>query len=182
MPHGPTYARKRKLYADVVAHEDDEVHWGPGLFPVPHAARFCTAAAWQRCFVHFLRNALDHLPRKAGDNCLQELRWHNVRRDLAEARQNLAHWLAKWQAKHPKLCDRLEENMHVKSTDVFDKSAVAWIFGLNWARSESPFRGAPGAARRSRGRNRGLESRPRRGRHREVDHVLRGERHRRDRT
>ena len=111
MPHGPTYDRERKLYADVVAHEDDEVHWGPGLFPVPHAARFCTAAAWQRCFVHFLRNALDHLPRKAGDNCLQELRWHNVRRDLAEARQNLAHWLAKWQAKHPKLCDRLEENI-----------------------------------------------------------------------
>jgi transposase-like protein len=25
--------------------------------------------------VHFLRNALDHLPRKADDDCLQELRW-----------------------------------------------------------------------------------------------------------
>lgn len=32
-------------------------------------------AAWQRCYVHFLRNALDHLPRKHGDDCLQELRW-----------------------------------------------------------------------------------------------------------
>ncbi len=32
-------------------------------------------AAWQRCYVHFLRNALDHLSRKAGDDCLQELRW-----------------------------------------------------------------------------------------------------------
>jgi len=32
------------------------------------------AAAWQRCYVHFLRNALDHLPRKADDDCLQELR------------------------------------------------------------------------------------------------------------
>jgi len=29
-------------------------------------------AAWQRCYVHFLRNALDHLPRKADDDCLQE--------------------------------------------------------------------------------------------------------------
>ena len=29
----------------------------------------------QRCYVHFLRNALDHLPRKADDDCLQELRW-----------------------------------------------------------------------------------------------------------
>src|SRR6516164_79984 len=32
-------------------------------------------AAVQRCYVHFLRNALDHLPRKADDDCLQELRW-----------------------------------------------------------------------------------------------------------
>src|SRR5271165_1671919 len=31
------------------------------------------AAAWQRCYVHFLRNALDHLPRKLADDCLQEL-------------------------------------------------------------------------------------------------------------
>lgn len=30
---------------------------------------------WQRCYVHFLRNALDYLPRKADDDCLQELRW-----------------------------------------------------------------------------------------------------------
>ena len=32
-------------------------------------------AAWQRCYVHFLRNALDHMPRKRDDDCLQELRW-----------------------------------------------------------------------------------------------------------
>ena len=43
-------------------------------------------AAWQRCYVHFLRNALDHLPRKVDDDCLQELRWLYDRRDLAEAR------------------------------------------------------------------------------------------------
>ncbi|MDX8507413.1 IS256 family transposase, partial [Mesorhizobium captivum] len=43
-------------------------------------------AAWQRCYVHFLRNALDHLPRKHADDCLQELRWLYDRRDLAEAK------------------------------------------------------------------------------------------------
>jgi putative transposase len=32
-------------------------------------------AVWPRCYVHFLRNALDYLPRKADDDCLQELRW-----------------------------------------------------------------------------------------------------------
>ena len=30
---------------------------------------------WQRCYVHVLRNALDYLPRKADDDCRQELRW-----------------------------------------------------------------------------------------------------------
>ncbi len=40
-----------------------------------------TESAWQRCYVHFLRNALDYLPRKADDDCLQELRWIYDRRD-----------------------------------------------------------------------------------------------------
>ena len=55
-------------------------------------------AAWQRCYVHFLRNALDHMPRKRDDDCLQELRWLYDRRDLEEARSDLAAWLLRWQA------------------------------------------------------------------------------------
>jgi len=43
--------------------------------------------------VHFLRNALDHLPRKALDVCLQELRWLYDRRDLSEAQKDLTQWL-----------------------------------------------------------------------------------------
>ena len=31
-------------------------------------------AAYQRCYVHFLRNALDYVPRRVDDDCLQELR------------------------------------------------------------------------------------------------------------
>jgi putative transposase len=27
-------------------------------------------AVWQRCYVHFLRNALDYVPRKVDDDCL----------------------------------------------------------------------------------------------------------------
>ena len=53
-------------------------------------------SAFQRCYVHFLRNALDHLPRKADDDCLQELRWLYDRRSIEEARQDLAAWIAKW--------------------------------------------------------------------------------------
>jgi putative transposase len=61
--------------------------------------------------VHFLRNALDYVPRKVGDDCLQELRWFYDRHDLAEVRREIAHWLAKWQAKYPRRCDRVEDNV-----------------------------------------------------------------------
>ena len=68
-------------------------------------------AHWQRCYVHFLRNALDYLSPKLADDCLQELRWIYDRRELAEARRDIAAWLAKWQVKHSRLCDWVEENI-----------------------------------------------------------------------
>jgi putative transposase len=48
---------------------------------------------WQRCYVHFLRNALDYLPHKADDDCLQELRWMYERRNVEEARRDLKGWV-----------------------------------------------------------------------------------------
>lgn len=93
-------------------------------------------AAWQRCYVHFLRNALDYVPRKVDDDCLRELRWLYDRRDIAEARRDLAGWLAKWQAKYPKLCTWAEDNIeetftfyklpqqhhkHMKSTNMLER-------------------------------------------------------------
>lgn len=68
-------------------------------------------AAWQRCYVHFLRNALDHLPRKADDECMTELRWIYDRRTIEEARQDLAGWLKKWGKRYQKLCDWVEANI-----------------------------------------------------------------------
>jgi putative transposase len=68
-------------------------------------------AAYQRCYVHFLRNALDHLPRKHADDCLQELRWLYDRRDLSEAKTDLAAWLTKWSSRYEKLTDWVEETI-----------------------------------------------------------------------
>lgn len=91
---------------------------------------------WQRCYVHFLRNALDYLPRKADDDCLQELRWMYERRDVEEARRDLKQWLEKWLAKYPKLCAWAEANIeetwtfyrlpvahhkHLKSTNLLER-------------------------------------------------------------
>ena len=93
-------------------------------------------AAFQRCYVHFLRNALDHLPRKADDDCLQELRWLYDRRSIDEARRDLSAWIAKWGARYPKLVTWVEENIeetltfyrlpllhhkHLKSTNMLER-------------------------------------------------------------
>src|SRR4030081_814274 len=93
-------------------------------------------AFWQRCYVHFLRNALDYLPRKTNDDCLTELRWFYERRNVQEAPPDLVDWLSKWQAKYPKLCEWVEANIeetftfyrlpkehhkHLKSTNVLER-------------------------------------------------------------
>ena len=76
-------------------------------------------AAYQRCYVHFLRNALDYVPRRVDDDCLQELRWLYDRRDLAEARRDLAAWLVKWSGKYSKLTGWVEENIEETLTPAF---------------------------------------------------------------
>lgn len=93
-------------------------------------------ASWQRCYVHFLRNALDHLPRKKDDDCLTELRWIYERRNVEEARRDLAAWLTKWESRYAKLCDWAESNIeetltfyrlpqqhhkHLKSTNMLER-------------------------------------------------------------
>jgi putative transposase len=91
---------------------------------------------WQRCYVHFLRNSLDYLPRKADDDCLQELRWMYERRNVEEARRDLKQWLEKWSGKYPKLCAWVEASIeetwtyyrlpvahhkHLKSTNLLER-------------------------------------------------------------
>jgi transposase-like protein len=104
---------------------------------IRHAvSRILPEAAWQRCYVHFLRNALDYLPRKADDDCLTELRWLYDRRDLEEAQRDLSAWLARWGGKYPRLCVWAEENIgetfsfyrlplahhkHLKSTNMLER-------------------------------------------------------------
>lgn len=91
---------------------------------------------WQRCYVHFLRNAMDHLPRKADDDCLQELRWIYDRRDSAEAHLDLQAWIQRWGSRYPKLVDWVEDQIeetftfysfprahhkHIKSTNMLER-------------------------------------------------------------
>ena len=95
-----------------------------------------TGVQWQRCYVHFLRNALDHLPRKGDGECLQELRWMYDRLSLKEAKSDLAAWIKKWGGRYSKLVDWVEANIeetftyyalpglhhkHMKSTNMLER-------------------------------------------------------------
>lgn len=95
-----------------------------------------TDAVWQRCYVHYLRNALELLPRRGDDDCLKELRWLYDRRTIEEARADLSVWLVKWEAKYAKLCGWVEETIeetwsfyalppghrkHLKSTNMLER-------------------------------------------------------------
>ncbi len=75
-------------------------------------------------------------PRKADDDCLQELRWLYDRRSIQEARHDLAAWIAKWGARYPKLVAWVEETIeetltfyrlprqhhkHLKSTNMLER-------------------------------------------------------------
>jgi putative transposase len=122
--------KKRGLSGVSFAVSDDH----PGLRRA--VAEVLPEALWQRCYVHFLRNALDYLPRKGDDDCLTELRWLYDRRDIAEARRDLGAWLARWAPKYPKLCEWVEANIeqtlsfyslprqhhkHLKSTNMLER-------------------------------------------------------------
>ena len=122
--------KARGLRGVMLAVSDDH----PGLKQA--IAEVLPEACWQRCYVHFLRNALDYLPRKADDDCLLELRWLYDRRDLEEARRDLAAWLKRWQERYPKLCAWVESNIeetftfyrlprqhhkHLKSTNMLER-------------------------------------------------------------
>ena len=127
---GVVRSRERGLHGVEYVVSDD--HPGlrrsvPEVFP---------ESVWQRCYVHFLRNALDHLPRKADGDCMTELRWLYDRRSLEEARRDLGGWLSKWQGRYPKLCVWVEENIeetftfyrlppphhkHMKSTNMLER-------------------------------------------------------------
>jgi putative transposase len=122
--------KRRGLQGVIFAVSDDH----PGLKRA--IIEVLPEAYWQRCYVHFLRNALDYLPRKVADDCLIELRWLYDRRNAEEARRDLAAWLLRWQEKYQKLCAWVEENIeetltfyrlprehhkHLKSTNMLER-------------------------------------------------------------
>ena len=153
---GVDWEGRRQVLAVELAHRESRSSWrdflealkGRGLHGVEFVisddhpglkkaiAEVLAGVFWQRCYVHFLRNALDYVPRKVDDDCLLELRWMYDRRDLAEVRRDLAAWLAKWSGKYPKLTGWVEENIeetltyfrlplahrkHMKSTNMLER-------------------------------------------------------------
>ena len=97
LPSGypPFRQRRRQALAVELANRESRSSWRDFLLGLKarglHGVEFVVAddhaglraalrealaeAANQRCYVHFLRNALAYVPRRVDDDCLQELRW-----------------------------------------------------------------------------------------------------------
>ena len=59
-------------------------------------AKVLPTALWQRCAVHFLRNAADHASHQTDPACLDELKRLWSCSDLVEARKELGAWIQRW--------------------------------------------------------------------------------------
>ena len=72
-----------------------------------------TRAHWQRCGVHFLRNASDKLPPRVDRGCLDGLKRLYQYEDLTAAQAALKAWVNRWGdvAGYRRLVDWVEENV-----------------------------------------------------------------------
>ena len=88
-------------------------------------SRQCALSVLAKCFgagvqdVHLLRNALDSLPRKADDDCLEGAALASpTAKTRREHGGTWAAWIATWQGKDPKRADWVEPN--IEETLTFD--------------------------------------------------------------
>ncbi len=107
---------RRQVLAAEVANRESEVSWteflshlkGRGLRGVEYVvsdsheglkhaiSKVLPTALWQRCCVHFLRNARDKLSRSADPACLEGLKRLWGCEHVGEAREALGAWVARW--------------------------------------------------------------------------------------
>jgi putative transposase len=95
-------------------------------------AEVLSGVFWQRCYVHFLRNALDYVPRKVDDDCAMDVRPARPRGGQARSGR-LAHQVDR---RVSKLTGWVEENIketltyfrlslahrkHMKSTNMLER-------------------------------------------------------------
>jgi putative transposase len=71
-------------------------------------------AARQRCYVHFLRNALDYVPRKVDDDCLRELRWLYLPKLCAWVEEHIEENLTFYRLPR-------QHHKHLKSTNLLER-------------------------------------------------------------
>ena len=107
---------RRQVLAAEVANRESEVSWTEflshlkerGLRGVEYVvsdsheglkhaiSKVLPTALWQRCCVHFLRNARDKLSRSADPACLEGLKRLWGCEHVGEAREALGAWVARW--------------------------------------------------------------------------------------
>lgn len=66
-------------------------------------------ASWQRCYVHFMRDIMSHLPKSAVDAVLEKIKTIFTQPSYEYAKQQLQRVVADLRQRYPKVADLLEE-------------------------------------------------------------------------
>ena len=69
-------------------------------------------ASWQRCRVHWMRNALAHVPKSQTSMVAAALRQAFLQPDIAAARQTFRHVADQFRPRLPKLAALMDESEH----------------------------------------------------------------------
>ena len=82
--------------------------------------------AWQRCWVHKLRNVTCYVPRRYQLECLAGARKIYLAANRREAVQRFKEWKRRWQTKVPKAVHCLEKDLDGLLT-FFDEDKKLWV-------------------------------------------------------
>lgn len=66
-------------------------------------------ASWQRCYVHFMRDILSHVPKSAMDTVIEKIKTIFVQPSYEDAKQQLQRVVADLSKRYTKVADLLEE-------------------------------------------------------------------------
>jgi len=89
-------------------------------------------ATYQRCCVHLLRNALDYVPRRVDDDCLQELRWLYGHQVLEVAHRSVC---GPGTAAQPLPSSASSSLPSYSLFVLMEKSTATWLCPVAWVRA-----------------------------------------------
>jgi putative transposase len=103
---------RREIVGLGIGPSEAEPFWSAFLKGLRHAITRVLGATWQRCRVHWMRNALAHVPKGQHTMVAAAIRQAFLQTDAAAAHQTWRHVADQFRARWPKLAALMDESEH----------------------------------------------------------------------